>query len=65
MKEKARSLYAGKFVILAGEAYQLNDLVITSIRTDRANSQKKKCFNRIHKSTRVVIENALGLLKKR
>ena len=63
LKEQARSRYAGRYVILGDEAYRLSDLLITSIRRDRADTAAKKLFNRLHKSTRVIIEHTFGVLK--
>ena len=65
LKEQARTLYAGQYVILGDEAYKLSDFLITSIRRDRATSDAQKLFNRLHKSTRVFIEHCFGVLKGR
>ncbi|XP_065091624.1 putative nuclease HARBI1 [Ochlerotatus camptorhynchus] len=54
-----------KFHLLGDAAYPLREYLLTPYRNDGRMNQKKRKYNLKHAQTRVLIENAFGLLKTR
>ena len=52
-------------VLLGDEGYSCTPILLTPIRHDRVVDEHQKAYNRAHKRTRVRVEHAFGLLKKR
>lgn len=57
--------------LLGDEGYAAEDVMLTPVRAptiasaEFATRQKMKAFNRVHKKSRISIEHAFGILKKR
>ena len=52
-------------VLLGDEGYSCTRILLTPIRNDRIVTDSQKQYNKAHKKTRVKVENAFGILKKR
>ncbi len=52
-------------VVLGDEGYACSRVLLTPIRRDRVADQHQRNYNRSHKTTRVLVEHAFGMLKKR
>ena len=52
-------------VLLGDEGYGCEEFLLTPIREDRITSEGEQRYNRAHKKTRIYIEHAFGVLKKR
>ena len=65
LKVQIEEKFEGKFLVAADEAYRLSSTILTPYRKKADMGQMEKCFNDAHKKARVVVENTLGILKKR
>ena len=65
LKLEIEERYEGKYVVAGDEAYRLSSTIMTPYRKTPEMEEKKKNFNDAHKRARVVVENALGVLKMR
>lgn len=55
----------GKYYILGDSAYPNLNWLITPFRDNGTLTEVKRRFNYLHSSNRVIVENAIGLLKNR
>lgn len=65
ISDRLENICEGTFHILGDGAYELREWVLTPYRIYELNSRARKRYNKRFCSTRVVIENAFGILKKR
>jgi len=52
-------------IILGDEGYACSRVLLTPIRRDRVADDHQRDYNRCHKKTRVSVEHAFGMIKKR
>lgn len=65
ISNQLEALCENTFHILADGAYELREWLLTPFRIYDLNSREKRRYNYKFCATRVVIENAFGILKKR
>jgi len=56
---------AHPFVLLGDEGYGCEEFLLTPIRADRILTDSQLRYNAAHKRTRIYVEHAFGVLKKR
>lgn len=62
---RLQAICENRFHVLGDGAYELREWFLTPFRNFELNSRARRRYNRRFCATRVVVENAFGILKKR
>lgn len=65
ISKKLRNICGGIYHVLGDGAYEMRDWLLKPYRQYELNSRARRRYNKRFCATRVVIENAFGMLKKR